>query len=188
MAIVRNPVALAAFSLAIVATACSGTPVAPDLSQHPPVPPPSSPSPQPLPTTSASLVIDDFSVIVQPSTVDSRGVAVVDGWFSLEVRFALRETGGNSGATVQSFFLGDGAGGGAWYDGFCIGDLRVPPGGVYDTLNTDEGYESWSYCAPYWGTVKAPLEEFSVFLDVKFVDDDGRSGSVRAKATWKKHF
>ena len=184
MASISNPGALALLSLAIVAAACSNNPVAPDLSQ-PPLPLASSSSQEPAAPTSASLVIEDFSVIVKRSPVDSRGVSVVDGWFSLEVRFALRETGSNSGATVQSFFLGDGVGGGAMFDGFCIGDLRVPPGGVYDTLSTDEGYESWSYCAPYWGVVSVPLKEFPVFLTVTFVDDEGRTGSVRAKANWK---
>jgi hypothetical protein len=96
-----------------------------------------------------------------------------------------QQSGRTSGATVQSFFLGDAAGGGAMFNGVCIGDLRVPPGGVYDTLSTDEGYESWGYCAPYWGVVSAPLKESPVFLTVTFVDDDGRRGSVRAKAIWK---
>jgi len=54
---------------------------------------------------------------------------VEDGWFSLEVRFLLRETGGNSGATVESFFLGDETGGGAWFAGFCLEGLRVAAGG-----------------------------------------------------------
>jgi hypothetical protein len=184
MASVSNPGALALLSVAIVAAACSNNPVAPDLPQAP-LPSASSPSPQPAGPTSASLAVEDLSVIVKRSPVDSRGVSVVDGWFSLEVRFALRETGSKSGATVQSFFLGDGAGGGAMFDGFCVGDLRVPPGGVYDTLNTDEGYESWGYCAPYLGVVGAPLKESPVFLTVTFVDDDGRRGSVRAKAIWK---
>jgi hypothetical protein len=180
MASISNPGALALLSLAIVAAACSNNPVAPDLPQSA-----SSPSPGPAQPTSASLAIEDFSVIVKRSPVDSRGVSVVDGWFSLEVRFGLRETSSNSGATIKSFFLGDGAGGGAMFDGFCIGDLRVPPGGVYDTLSTDEGYKSWGYCAPYWGVVSAPLKETPVFLTVTFVDDDGRTGSVRAEANWK---
>jgi hypothetical protein len=130
-------------------------------------------------------VIEDFSVIVKRSSVNGRGVPVDDGWFSLEVRFVLRETGNRSGATVESFFLGDGDGGGAWFDGFCTEGLRVPPGGVYDTLYTDEGYESWGYCAPYWGVVSAPIKEFPVFLTVNFVDDDGQAGSTGAKAIWK---
>jgi hypothetical protein len=110
---------------------------------------------------------------------------VEDGWLSLEVRFLLRETGGNSGATVESFFLGDKTGGGAWFDGFCGEGVRVPPGGVYDTLNTDEGYASWGYCAPYWGVVSAPIKEHPMFLTVNFVDDNGRAGSVSAQAIWK---
>ena len=182
MASMSNPGALALLSLTIVAAACSNNPVAPDLSQS--FRSATSPSPAPA-APSASLAIEDFSVIVKRSPVDSRGVSVVDGWFSIEVRFALRETSSISGATIQTFFLGDEAGGGAWVDRFCIGDLRVPPGGVYDTLSTDEGYESWGYCAPYWGVVSAPLKETPVFLTVTFVDDAGRTGSVRARANWK---
>ena len=63
--------------------------------------------------------------------------------------------------------------------------VRVPPGAAYDTLNTDEGYTSWGYCAPYWGVVSAPIKEHPMFLTVNFVDDDGRAGSVRAQAIWK---
>jgi hypothetical protein len=110
---------------------------------------------------------------------------VQDGWFSLEVRFLLRETGGKSGATVKSFFLGDGTGGGAWFAGVCLEGLRVLPGAVYDELNTDEGYESWGYCAPYWGVVRAPIKEIPIFVTANFVDDDGREGSVSALAIWK---
>jgi hypothetical protein len=97
----------------------------------------------------------------------------------------MRETGSISGATVKSFFLGDASGGGAWFDGICVEGLRVPPGGVDDTFSTDEGYESWGYCAPYWGVVSAPISESPVFLTVNFVDDGDRPGSVRAQAIWK---
>jgi hypothetical protein len=145
---VRNPVAVAALSLAIVAAACSDSPVAP---APPPLTSTSSPPPQPSGPASASLVIEDFAAIVKRSSTDGRGVPVEDGWFAIEVRFLLRETGGTSGATVESFFLGDETGGGAWFAGFCVEGVRVPPGGVYDTLNTDEGYKSWGYCAPYLG-------------------------------------
>ena len=181
MTSLRNPVALAALSLTIVAAACSDSPVAP---APPPLPSISSRSPQPPGPSSASLVIEDFAAIVKRSPIDGRGVPVEDGWFAVEVRFLLRETGGNSGATVESFFLGDGTGGGASFAGFCLEGLRVLPGGVYDTLNTDEGYASWGYCAPYWGVVRAPIKEV-MFLTVNFVDDVGRAGSVSAQAIWK---
>jgi hypothetical protein len=61
----------------------------------------------------------------------------------------------------------------------------VSPGGVYDTLSTDEGYASWGWCAPYLGVVSAPIGEVPVFLTVNFVDDDGQTGSTVAKAIWK---
>jgi hypothetical protein len=173
---------VAVLSLAVVTAACSDNPVAPAPSQPPSQPPP-FPSPRPPGPTSASLLIEDFSVIVKRSLPGGR--AVEDGRFSLEVRFLLKETSGNSGANVESFFLGDQSGGGAWFAGSCLKGLRVPAGGVYDTLNTDEGYASWSYCAPYWGVVSAPVKEMPIFLTVNFVDDDGHPGSVRAQAVWK---
>jgi hypothetical protein len=182
MASARNPVAVAALSLAIVAAACSDSPVAPGLPQGPTSPAAPSPSPQPPPVrTSAALAIEDPSVIVTRSRTDNRGVAVEDGWFSLEVRFALRETGGTSGATVESYRIP-----GEIYGGICTVGLRVPPGGVFDTLYTDEGYASWSYCAPYLGVVSAPVTAYPVLVTVTFVDDDGRQGSVSAEAVWKK--
>jgi hypothetical protein len=166
--------------LVILAAACSGSPLGPSQ-----LPAASSPLSQPPPPTSAVLVIEDFRVIVQPSSRDGRGVPVEGGWFALSVRFALRETGNRSGATVESFFLGDGVGGGDWYAGICTKGLHVPQGGVYDTLSTDEGHASWGYCAPHLGVVSVPIKEFPVFITVYFVDDDGRAGSTNAKAFWK---
>ncbi len=190
MTSIRNPVPLAALSLAFLTAACSDNPVAPTRSTQPPQPPPSVgptlPSPRPSGPTSASLQIENFSVIAKPSRTNSRGepVAVEEGWFSLEVRFLLREARGNSGATVEYFFLGGETGGGAWFGGSCGGGFRVPAGGVYDTLNTDEGVASWVYCAPYWGVDKlgAPAKEYPIFLTVYFEDDEGHPGSVRVEA------
>ncbi len=181
MASVRKPGALAVFSVAIMAAACSGSPVAPGVAQPPSV---SSPSPQPPALTNGLVSIEDFFVVVKRSAIDTRGVPVDDGYFSLEVRFALRGTDSSTGATVEKFFLGDGLSGGSWHDGRCLERVRVPPGGVYDTLSTDQGYESWGYCAPYWGVVSAPLKEIPIFLTVYYVDDNGRAGSVSAKAIW----
>jgi hypothetical protein len=118
-------------------------------------------------------------------------VALEEGWFSLEVRFLLRETGGNSGATVEHFFLGGEGGGGAWFGGpgICGEGMRVPAGGVYDTLNTDEGFAWWGWCAPFWGVDKlgAPPREYPIFLTVYFEDDEGHKGSVSVEAIrpWK---
>jgi hypothetical protein len=174
---------VAALSLAFVAAACSDNPVAPTRAAQPP-PLFAFPSPPPSGPTSASLRIENFSVIVKPSRMNGRAepVAVTDGWFSLEVRFLLRETGGKSGATVNDFFVEHGVlGGGAWFGGPCGGGFRVPPGDVYDTLNTDDGFASWGYCAPYLGVEKLG-EEYPLFLTVYFEDDEGNPGSVRVEA------
>jgi hypothetical protein len=155
--------------LIIFAAACSDSPLGPSQ-----LPSASSLSPQP-PPSSASLVIEDFQVIAKFGG---------DGRFFLEGRFALRETGNRSGATVESFSL-DYLGGRDWWEEFCIQRLRVPPGGVYDTLSTAEGYASWGYCAPYLGLFSGLIKEFPVILTVYFVDDEGHAGSTNAKAIWK---
>ena len=66
------------------------------------------------------------------------------------MRFLLRETGGNSGATIRSIFLGDGEGGGEMRDGICTDGLRVPAGGVLRRFYTDEGFESLGIARPTW--------------------------------------
>ena len=97
---------------------------------------------------SAVLAIEDPFVIVRSSRLSAR--------FEVEVRFLLRETGGKSGATIRSIFLGDGRGGGEMRDGICTDGLRVPAGGVLHTFYTDEGFESLGYCSTYWGTISTP--------------------------------
>jgi hypothetical protein len=114
----------------------------------------------------AVLVIEDPFVITYP----------VRGGFSTETRFLLRETTGNSGATILNVLAGDGRGGGDNTGPGCWGKaLRVPPGGMLDTFYTDEGSNWLSYCGLWGGT----------FVTVRFADDDGRIGTVTAQAIAK---
>ena len=100
-----------------------------------------------------------------------------DPRFGYHVRFQLRETSGNSGATLQDVFVGDAVSGGGDHTGpGCWGQaLRVPPGGTLDTFYTDAGVAWLSYCA-----VGMAHPSQNVLVVVKFEDDDGRSGSVVA--------
>ena len=126
---------------------------------------------------SAVLAIEDPFVIVRSSRLSAR--------FEVEVRFLLRETGGNSGATIRSIFLSDGRGGGEMRDGICTEGLRVPAGGVLHTLYTDEGFGSRGYCSTYWGTISTPTFNNPVIVTVTFADDEGRVGSVAGRTVVK---
>jgi hypothetical protein len=117
--------------------------------------------------SSASLGIDDLFVIMY---------AKPPFWF--DIRFLLRETGGTSGATLQTVFVGDHSGGGelAWVE--CWRDpLRVPPGGTLDTFYTQAGWDWLSYCGPwYGGAVNTHNLTAPVTIHVTFLDDEGRPG------------
>jgi len=157
--VVRRAVLLLLMS---VAAACGDSPVAPAL-----------PPPPPLPTPRASLVIEDPYVTARPVSFSND--------LELEVRFLLRETSHNSGATIQSiFFTGDTRG------GACTKGLYVPAGGVLDTFYTDEGLASLGYCSSDLGTITGPLSEFlskyPMAVMVVFADDDGRLGTVSTRA------
>jgi hypothetical protein len=104
-----------------------------------------------------------------------------DGSYKFEylVRFALAESGGKSGATIQNietavedrFNTGPG----------CWGDtLRVLPGGTLDIFDTDAGEKRLGYCAP---DAASRTEASRVSLVVTFTDDDGRSSTVQATTT-----
>jgi len=96
--------------------------------------------------------------------------------FVYVVRFALAESGGKSGATIQNvetavedrFNTGPG----------CWGDaLRVPPGGTLDTFDTDAGEQWLGYCSP---NPASRTEASRVSVVVTFTDDDGRRSTVQA--------
>jgi hypothetical protein len=145
-----------------IAQACDNTssPSAP--LRLPPVPP----APQPV----ASLVIEQSSLIVRPSTQGE--------WFSYEPRFQLRETSGKSGATIQNLFVGAINGGGDNTGPVCWTTvLRVPPGGTLDTFYSDEGWKWLGYCGVFVGGNSAAG---TVHVVVSFTDDHGVAGSVAA--------
>ena len=96
--------------------------------------------------------------------------------FRYLVRFALAETGGKSGATIQNIetAIEDrfNTGSGCWRD-----TLRVPPGGTLDIFDTDAGEKWLSYCAP---DAASRTEANRVSIVVTFTDDDGHSNTVQA--------
>jgi hypothetical protein len=118
--------------------------------------------------------------VIEDPYVTTHPVSFSDD-LELEVRFLLRETTHNSGAIIQSIlFTGD------TRDGACTKGLYVPAGGVLDTFYTDEGLASLGYCSSDLGTIKGPLSEYlskyPMAVTVAFVDDDGRPGTVSARA------
>ena len=145
-------------------------------------PTPASLTPSPLPAAAApsvpaslpraSVVIEQLSVLVQRN---QRGDP-----FLYEPRFRLRETGGQSGATIQNVAVigmtgdSDNTGPSCWRD-----TLRVPPGGILETFYTDAGVNGLSYCAP---SSSGATETVVLRVVVTFTDDDGRSGVVEATA------
>jgi len=133
--------------------------------------PPAAP---PLPTN-ASLVIEQQFVIVHPQLKGDP--------FGYELRFRLRETNGNSGATIQNVSVED-SGGTDNTGPDCWRDiLRVPPGGTLDIFYTYAGQDWLSYCAPWSG---GRTETPQLRVVVTFTDDDGRRGTAEAVATVTK--
>jgi hypothetical protein len=126
--------------------------------------------------SSASLAIEDPFVILHP--------AWIHGEYDVDVRFLLKETGGNSGANIEEIFL-RGPRGGESIGGPCTRGLRVPPGGVLDTFYTDESVKTLSYCSLYLGSIWGPNLDRPVEVSVTFRDDEGRRGRADAKATVK---
>ena len=124
----------------------------------------------PAPATAASVVIEDAWATVRLPTV-------VDRHYGFGAGFLLRETGGESGATIVSVVVrgpngSDETGPGCWRDA-----LRVPPGGTLDTFHTEAGTRWLSYCAPGTG---GPAIVSELGLTVHFIDDEGRRGDVSA--------
>ena len=158
----RELLAFAVFAAAsLVFSSCDKAPSSPG-----PLPPVWTPPPSPPPPASiAMLAIEQLSV-----------VPLSDPRFGYDVRFQLRETSGNSGATLQDVFVGDLFGGGDHTGPGCWGQaLRVPPGGTLDTFYSDAGRNWLSYCG-----VGGSHPTKSVRVLVMFTDDDGRLGSVVA--------
>jgi hypothetical protein len=96
------------------------------------------------------------------------------------LRFLLSETGGQSGATIQSIETTvldekSDTGQSCWRE-----ILRVPPAGTLDTFDTDAGDKMLSYCSPDAGS---RTEASRVFLTLTFTDDDGRSSTVETSTS-----
>lgn len=139
--------------------------------------PPNPPIPVPLPTGPpvASLTIEDAWVSLRPASTPRT--------FWGEVRFLLRETSGESGATIREVLIpggSDPAGPACWQ-----GDLRVPPGGTLDRFYTDAGLSSLGYCAPWALVVDAATGSHPIVVSVTFYDDGGRLGKVEGTVTPK---
>ena len=152
-----------------IASACDNTssPFAPW--RQPPVPPVAPVPPAPQPT--ASLAIEQTSLIVRP---DPHG-------YQYEPRFQLRETSGHSGATIQNIFLENANGGGSNTGPGCWETvLRVPPGGTLDTFYSDEGWNWLGYCGVWEGGQTAAV---TLQVVVSFTDDNGVAGTVTAKVS-----
>ena len=156
----------------VVIAGCTESPVSP-------WPPPAAREPPPNPPSFASVAIEAPLVVLRPDAIP--------GQFWVAVRFLLKETGGNSGATIQSIFVRNGrTGSGEQISGLCTEGLRIPAGGVLDVFYTDEGYRWLSYCAPAnVALIGSPILEFPVRVSVVFLDDEGRMGRVDATAVWK---
>jgi hypothetical protein len=124
-------------------------------------------SPEPGPT--ATLIVESPSV-----TVSAPSAA---GYYEYLVRFKLRETGGQSAATVGDIVVfgpngSDRTGPGCWGS-----QLTVPAGGVLDTFDTDAGLNWLLYCAPGSGG-RTPNPSLRVLI--YYVDERGRSRSVES--------
>ena len=138
-----------------------------------------TPSPvggSPPPVLAASIAIEDLSASERFSG------SLIAGSYWYRATFLLRETSGNSSATIQRVVVT--AAGSTNDNGpSCWGDtpIRVPPGRTLDVFKTDAGLKVLGdYCAPY---ISSPVVPFQFHLIVTFRDDGGHEGSVETSAT-----
>ena len=119
----------------------------------------------PEPGAGATLVLESISVYVSgPSP---------SGYYGYLVRFRVRETGGQSSATIGDILV-SGPDGSALTGPSCWGDqLVVPAGGRLDTFDTDEGLRWLLYCAP---GVAGRTANPTLRIKVNYVDHRGRPG------------
>ena len=162
---IRPFAAIASGVIVLCSSACADHPTltSPSLFVEPL---PSSPGPVAVGPSNAVLAMSSVSITVA-------GPADQPGTFYFITKFGLTETGGTSGATIKDIWVslagGDSSGTG---DSCWRTPIRVAPGATTDAF--DAGWDELSYCAPFAvGRVPA-----TVTIDVSFVDDDGRYGSV----------
>jgi hypothetical protein len=145
----------------ISAMACGGaSPTTPTAT-----PPPSVPGGQ----VTAVLAVSTFTVTRHPTS------SATSDWVDYDVKVKLSEVGGNSGALLQSVALSSPSMG---TDYGCSGSQipKINPGGTWDM-------DSWGYCAPGVYIPKSVANEpATVTLSVRFVDNDGRAGSLSSTA------
>jgi hypothetical protein len=163
----RVPGLTASMAPFVLLMGCTGPPSAPSApAVHVPV---ASADPR----GPASLVIEGLSVSLR--------VAPSDAFLNYRVRFLLRETSGNSGATIQRVVVtsaDETNDNGPW----CWGDapIRIQPGSTLDVFQTEAGVKVLGdYCAPY---AHASGESIPLSVLVTFRDDGGREESVRTSA------
>jgi hypothetical protein len=103
--------------------------------------------------------------------------------FGYEPRFQLRETSGNSGATIAQLAISasnttEFTGPACWRDA-----LRVPPGGTLDTFYSDAGTQWLSYCG---AGGSGPTQTPTVVIKVTFTDDNGQLATAEATVDLSK--
>ena len=162
------------FALSIFVVGCKDSPSAlgPTIVDRPPPAPRPAPELIPVPRGPASLAIEALGVVLRfPQS---------DGYLYYRATIVLRETSGNSGATIQRVVvtgpdeINDN---GPW----CWGDtpIRVEPGRSLDVFHTEAGVKVLGdYCAPY---VRAKVQSFPFDLQVTVKDYDAREGIVEAR-------
>lgn len=130
---------------------------------------PSVPAPQPRPpqpATAARLALSKFTITVVPG-------------YTAAVRFVLTETGGLTGATIETVTTSspqeaDITGASCWKQ-----PIHVNANSTLDVFDT--GWSSLSYCAPDFGGPVAASDS-TLMVKIDFVDDSGARGSVMAVA------
>ena len=111
----------------------------------------------------ATIDISSFHVITQP-----------EGAGRILASFSLVETGGRSGATLESIRFSDAAGETDDVDNWCWGDvpIRIAPNGSLDASALD-------YCQP---TIRTKAAGASATLAVSYRGDNGQRATAVASA------
>jgi hypothetical protein len=146
-----------------------------------PVPPAEAAS-----STLASLAIDDAFAIRGANWICTNAGCTPGTCCVFEVRFLLREVGGQSGATIKTVVVRNPANGTSGTGSQENGEscwrtpVRVPPGGTLDTFYTDEGSAWLGYC---FDGIDGKLSDSDLEVEAQFVDDQGQYGWVHKDVT-----